>query len=72
MAEPKKKKAKRSYDAQVDSQVSGLRLVRQQRPPAPKAGESKAARSSDAAANVEPLTGEPELVSKLINFIKTI
>ena len=31
---PEPKKGKRSYNAQVDSQVSGLRLVRQQRPAA--------------------------------------
>ena len=70
MPEPKKKK--RSYDAQVDSQVGGLRLVRQQRPPAPQPGKAKPGSlpGADSAAELHP--AEPELVSKLIDFIKTI
>ncbi len=68
---PEPKKGKRKFQTQVDSQVSGLRLVRQQRPAAaggePKPGTLPGA--SPAGAIQPP---EPELVSKLIDFIKSI
>ncbi len=69
---PEPKKGKRSYNAQVDSQVSGLRLVRQQRPPASQPGSAKPDALSGAPSTADPHAAEPELVSKLINFIKTI
>jgi hypothetical protein len=69
MTEPKKKK--RSFPTQVDSQVAGLRLVRQQRP-APASGETKPQTLAGANSAGEIHSPEPELVSKLIDFIKSI
>jgi hypothetical protein len=63
MPEPKKTPSPRPFEAQVDSALDGMRLVRQ-----PK-------QSSDEAAGhrqLPPAPDEPDLVSKLIKYIKTI
>lgn len=68
---PEPKKAKRSYDAPLNSQVNGLRLVRHQRPAHPQAAQAKAdTLSGGIPAELQP--PEPELVSRLIDFIKKI
>jgi hypothetical protein len=68
MPEPKQKQ--HHYDAQVDSQLAGLRLARVQRPATSKAGESQPHTLGEALDDIEP--PEPALVSKLIDFIKSI
>ena len=70
MPEPKKKK--RTFEAQVNSQVTGLRLVRQQRPAAQQAGEIQPESAAGGNPAPELRSPEPELVSKLIDFIKSI
>lgn len=69
---PDAKKGKRKFNAQLNSEVAGVRLVRQHWPVHPQAGD----------ANHQPISGdelagqihppEPETVSRLIDFIKKI
>ncbi|RPJ50956.1 MAG: hypothetical protein EHM21_03825 [Chloroflexi bacterium] len=72
MPEPKKKQ--QTFDAEADSQLNGLQLVRAQRPAGPKTGQrSKTRGAGDAAGTpTEVQPPEPALVSKLIDFIKSI
>ncbi len=73
MPEHKKSKTVRNFDAQADDQLLGLHLVRAQRPVAPQAKPAAAGRVKPG----EPLAGEihapePDVVTKLIDFIKSI
>lgn len=66
MPEPKKPTSNRAFEAQVDSALDGLHLVRPANPAKP---------SREEAANRAQLPATPEepgLVSKLIDFIKTM
>lgn len=68
---PESKKAKRSYDAPLNSQVNGLRVVRHQRTAHPQAAGAKGETlPGGIPADLQP--PEPELVSRLIDFIKKI
>ena len=63
MPEPKKPSPKRPFDAQVDSALDGMRLVSQ-----PKPGCDP----SPVQKQIPATPDEPDLVSKLITFIKTM
>jgi hypothetical protein len=69
---PEPKKAKRTFDAQVESQLAGLTLVRSQRPVAPKPGPARPKPPASGDPLQEIHAPEPEIVSKLIDFIKSI
>jgi hypothetical protein len=70
MPEPKKKK-KRSYEAQPGSALDGLRLV-QQRAARPSQAETENHNSGEDQRPSLVTAPEPELVEKLIHFIKSI
>lgn len=66
MPEPKKPASNRAFEAQVDSALDGLHLVHPANPAKP--GRNEATNRAQLPAAPE----EPGLVSKLIDFIKTI
>jgi hypothetical protein len=72
MLEPKKKTQPLSFDAQADSLLAGLRLTSAMLPPEPQTPNASvnAAHPTGAVSEIQP--PEPALVSKLINFIKSI
>lgn len=69
---PEAKKGKRNFNTQLNSEVTGVRLVRQHWPVHPQAGEAnhEAISGGDLAGEIRP--PEPEIVSRLIDFIKKI
>ncbi len=69
---PDAKKGKRKFNAQLNSEVAGVRLVRQHWPVHPPAGDAnhEAISGSDLAGEIH--SPEPEIVSRLIDFIKKI
>lgn len=63
MPEPKKTPTPRPFEAQVDSALDGMRLVRQPKPSSKEAADR---------SQLPTAPDEPDLVSKLISFIKTM
>lgn len=68
---PEPKKTKRTYKAQANSSLDGVRLVQQR--PAPSTRDTN---SSPLSGEGQPLVQDgatgPELIRKLIHFIKSI
>ncbi len=60
---PEPKESKRKFDSQVNSALGGVRIVSQAETGQPAKGEN-------ASASIQP--PEPALVTRLIDFIKSI
>jgi hypothetical protein len=67
---PEPKKSKRSFEAITDTSLDSLHLV--QRNAQPENGEQGSARAGGKARAGKKPPEEPELVEKLIAFIKNI
>lgn len=68
---PEPKKTKRSYTAQASTPLDGVRLV-QQRPARAAHDENDGLPSSEGRALAPDTAPGPELIRRLIRFIKSI
>ncbi len=76
MPKSRKDRLARNFEADIDTQLAGLRLVRSQRIPAPRADEIAGDLSEEGPANraagIEVQAVESEVLSKLIKRIRSI
>ncbi len=68
---PEPKKTKRTYKAQANSSLDGVRLVQQRPAPANRDGSDSLLAGEGQPPTTDNAPG-PELVRKLIHFIKSI